>query len=125
VPTTADTAQLAAVVDHLDQTIANGDPDQSKALLRLLIAELRVNSRNEIQPTYRVPDPAVCAQTTSVELAGLERVGGRVGSGTGTVGLVGRSPAPVGVGLLRGASVRGPAGGVPLTSRWRGGPRRR
>jgi site-specific DNA recombinase len=71
VPTTADTAQLAAVADHLDQTIANGDPDQSKALLRLLIAELRVNSRNEIQPTYRVPDPAVCAQTTSVRSSRL------------------------------------------------------
>jgi site-specific DNA recombinase len=47
-PTTADTAQLAAVADRLDDTIANGDPDQSKALLRLLIAELRVNSRSEI-----------------------------------------------------------------------------
>jgi hypothetical protein len=30
-----------------------GDPDQAKALLRILIAELRVNSRNEILPTYR------------------------------------------------------------------------
>jgi hypothetical protein len=44
----------------------------SKALLRILIADLRVNSRAEILPTYRVGAPVVCAQTSSVELVGLE-----------------------------------------------------
>jgi hypothetical protein len=38
----------------------------------MLIANLRVNSHNEILPTYRVGAPAVCAQTSSVELEGLE-----------------------------------------------------
>jgi hypothetical protein len=71
-PTTSDAAELANVAEHLDQVIANGDPKQAKALLRLLIAELRVDSRNEILPTYRVIDPSVCAPTRSVELAGLE-----------------------------------------------------
>jgi site-specific DNA recombinase len=71
-PTTPDTAELAAIAQHLDHVIAAGDPKQAKALLRLLIAELRVNSSNEILPTYRVIDPSVCAPTSSVELAGLE-----------------------------------------------------
>jgi DNA invertase Pin-like site-specific DNA recombinase len=71
-PTSRDTKELASVAQHLDQVIAAGDPKQAKALLRLLIAELRVNSRNEILPTDRVIDPSVCAPTSSVELAGLE-----------------------------------------------------
>jgi len=33
---------------------------------RILIADLRVNSRAEILPTYRVGAPVVCAQTSSV-----------------------------------------------------------
>jgi hypothetical protein len=44
------------------------------ALLRILIAELRVNSRDEILLTYRVGAPVVCAQTSSVEPTGIEPV---------------------------------------------------
>ena len=66
-PTTPDTAALHAVADQLDHVIANGDPDQTKALLRILIADLRINSRAEILPTYRVGAPVVCAPTSSVE----------------------------------------------------------
>ncbi len=65
-PTTPDTAQLEAVADRLDHTIAHGEPDQAKALLRILIADLHVNSRKEVLPTYRVGAPVVCAQTSSV-----------------------------------------------------------
>ncbi len=71
-PTTPDAAALNAVADQLGQVIETGDPDQAKALLRILIAELRVNSRSEILPTYRVGAPVVCAQTSSVEPAGIE-----------------------------------------------------
>lgn len=53
-PTTPDTAALHAVVDQLAHVIATGDTDQTKALLRILIADLRVNSRRGIVPTYRV-----------------------------------------------------------------------
>jgi hypothetical protein len=49
-----------------------GPPNTPKALLRILIQELRVNSRAEILPTYRIVTPMVCATTSSVELAGLE-----------------------------------------------------
>jgi chromosome segregation ATPase len=73
-PTARETADLAAVAAHLDQIIATGDPKQAKALLRLLIAELRVNSPSEILPTYRVIDPSVCAPTSSVEPTGIEPV---------------------------------------------------
>ena len=71
-PTTPDSSALRAVADQLGHTIAHGDPDQAKALLRILIAELQVNSRSEILPTYRLSAPTVCAQRSSVELAGLE-----------------------------------------------------
>jgi hypothetical protein len=47
--------------------IANGEPEQAKALLAILIAELRVNGRSEILPTYRVGAPVVCAPSSSVE----------------------------------------------------------
>jgi site-specific DNA recombinase len=71
-PSAPDPASLRAVADHLDYVIANGEREQSKALLATLIAELRVNSRSEILPTYRVGAPVVCAPHGSVELAGLE-----------------------------------------------------
>src|SRR4029077_10746121 len=71
-PTTPDTAALHAVADQLGHVIATGDAEQAKALLATLIADLCVNSRNEILPTYRVATPTVCAHNSSVELAGLE-----------------------------------------------------
>jgi hypothetical protein len=58
--------------------IADGQPEQTKALLRLLIAELRVNSKADIQPTYRVLRPGrfltagVCATSGKVETVGIE-----------------------------------------------------
>jgi site-specific DNA recombinase len=69
-PTTPDAPALRAVADHLDHVIDHGEPEQAKALLAILIAELRVNSRNEILPTYRVGAPVVCAPNSSVELVG-------------------------------------------------------
>jgi site-specific DNA recombinase len=68
-PTTAD---LAAVADQLETVIAEAEPQQAKALLALLIEELRVNGRAEILPTYRVVTDAVCALPSSVERAGIE-----------------------------------------------------
>jgi site-specific DNA recombinase len=57
-----DPASLATVAHRLRDTLAAGEPEQTKALLRLLIKELRVNGRSEILPTYRVVTPEVCAQ---------------------------------------------------------------
>jgi hypothetical protein len=37
--------------------IANGESEQAKALLAILIAELHVNSRCEILPAYRIGAP--------------------------------------------------------------------
>src|SRR6202044_876918 len=62
-PTAAD---LAAVADRLDKVIEHGEPEQTKALLRILIAELRVNSKTEIQPTYRIVTSGVCATSEKV-----------------------------------------------------------
>jgi site-specific DNA recombinase len=54
------------------------DGPQAKALLRILIAELRVNSKADIQPTYRIIAPdrthtaGVCATSEKVETVGIE-----------------------------------------------------
>lgn len=73
-----DPKTLATVADRLRDTLAAGEPEQAKALLRLLIKELRVNSRSEILPTYRVVAPEVCATTSSVGAAGIEPATPRV-----------------------------------------------
>jgi hypothetical protein len=71
-PTTPDAGNLAAVADRLEHVIAHGDPKQAKALLRLLVKDLRVNSRKEILPTYRIVGDTVCALPSSVERTGIE-----------------------------------------------------
>jgi hypothetical protein len=69
-PTAAD---VAAVADMLEQVLAEADPQRMpKRSCGLLIDELRVNSRAEILPTYRLVTPAVCAVSEKVELGGLE-----------------------------------------------------
>jgi site-specific DNA recombinase len=70
-----DTADLEAVADQLERTIGEADPKQAKALLRLLIKDLRVNGRSEIHPTYRIITPEVCALPSSVGGTGLEPYG--------------------------------------------------
>jgi hypothetical protein len=47
----------------LERVITEAEPQTAKALLRLLIEELRVNGRREIQPTYRLVRPAVRAMS--------------------------------------------------------------
>jgi site-specific DNA recombinase len=65
-------ALVAEVADLLESVLDEGDPQKAKALLRLLIDELRVNSRAEILPTYRLVTPEVCAMSEKVERAGIE-----------------------------------------------------
>jgi len=65
-------AELAAIADQLEDVVAQAEPQQAKALLRHLIAEVKVNGRAEIQPTYRVVTPTVCATSEKVEAAGIE-----------------------------------------------------
>jgi site-specific DNA recombinase len=71
-PPAPDGAALAAVADRLDDVIRAADPKQAKALLRLLIKDLRVSSRREILPSYRVVTDAVCALPSSVGAPGIE-----------------------------------------------------
>lgn len=70
--TAPDTAALEAVADELGRVVATGNTDQAKALLRILIADVRVNSRAEILPIYRVAAPTVCAHNSSVEPTDLK-----------------------------------------------------
>jgi hypothetical protein len=54
------------MADQLENVIAKGEPEQAKALLRVPIAELRVNGKTDIQPTYRIVAPGVCATSEKV-----------------------------------------------------------
>jgi hypothetical protein len=60
---------------------------KTKALLRLLIQELRVDGRAQIQPTYRLVTPTVCATSEKVGRTGIEPV---------TSGLQSRAPPSAG-----------------------------
>jgi site-specific DNA recombinase len=80
--TAPDSADLEAVADQLQRTIAEADPRQAKALLRLLIKDLRVNGRSEILPTYRIITPEVCELPSSVGGTGLEPVTPSLSNGT-------------------------------------------
>jgi hypothetical protein len=69
-PSAADVAEWAA---ELSTLLRAGSAQQRKALFRLLIKELRVMSREEILPTYRVP-PVVRAPNGQVVPTGFEPV---------------------------------------------------
>ena len=71
--------ELSALRDRVAEALASGDPAPVKTLLQALIHEIRVDSRDAIQPIFRVPlggdhpgDDAVRAPSRSVEAMGLE-----------------------------------------------------
>ena len=68
-PTAAD---LAAIADQLERVVTDGEPQQAKALIRELVAELRVNSKAEILPSYYLNAAPVCATSEKVGRAGIE-----------------------------------------------------
>ena len=68
----ATAAEVAEIANVLEAVASEGDPRKAKALLQLLIEELRVNSRAEILPTYRLVTPEVCAMSEKVGAPGIE-----------------------------------------------------
>jgi hypothetical protein len=54
--------------------MTEGEPQKAKAPLRLLIEELQVNGRAQIEPTYRLVTHTVCATSAKVERTGIEPV---------------------------------------------------
>ncbi len=67
-PTAGDVAEWAR---NLQLLIQSGTPQQRKALVRLLVKELRVMSRQDILPTYKIP-ALVRAPEGQVVLTGFE-----------------------------------------------------
>jgi hypothetical protein len=65
-------AQL--LLDAAPKREGAGEAQKTKALLRLLIQELRVDGRAQIRPTYRLITPAVCATSEKVERTGIEPI---------------------------------------------------
>ena len=71
--------ELTGLRERVAEAVSNGSPGPVKALLQALIHEIRVDSREAIQPVFRVPvgllgteDGAVRAPSRSVEVKGLE-----------------------------------------------------
>ena len=54
-PRAPDSAMLAVFRRHIRDGLINGNPDARKALLRTLVAEIVVESRNTIRPFFKVP----------------------------------------------------------------------
>jgi len=67
-------AELAAVADQLETLLTRGEPQKAKALIRELVAELKVNGKTEILPSYYLATPVVCATSEKVGGTGLEPV---------------------------------------------------
>ena len=61
--------EVAQWAECLPDLLTAGSAQQRKTLMRKLIKEIRVMSRNEIVPTYRIP-PLVRAVSGSVEVSG-------------------------------------------------------
>ncbi len=78
--TAPDTADLARLADQLDDTIAHGNPEQTKELLRLLVKDIQVHNRRRIIPTYKIP--AAPTSTEPPEEATVRAIPRKVG-GTG------------------------------------------
>jgi site-specific DNA recombinase len=68
-PTASD---LRAVIGAIADAMDNGMPSQRKALMQQLVSEIRVESRSEIFPTYRLPAPPVRVISGVVGRRGLE-----------------------------------------------------
>jgi site-specific DNA recombinase len=68
-PTTSD---IGAVLTALNDAMGNGTHSQRKALMQQLVAEIRVESRSAIFPTYRLPAPPVRVISGVVGPGGLE-----------------------------------------------------
>jgi site-specific DNA recombinase len=92
---------LALLRGHIDRVMKNGDEAQRKAVMQALVQEVRVVSRDEILPTFYVPedsDPAkVLMPDGIVDIASGDKNRGPVLSG-GAVSLAsapnrGRPPA--------------------------------
>jgi site-specific DNA recombinase len=69
VPTTKD---IGAVLTAIDDVMGNDTLSQRKALMQQLVSEIRVESRSEIFPTYRLPAPPVRVISGVVGRGGLE-----------------------------------------------------
>jgi len=52
-------ADLSKAGDAIREAMANGTPSQCKARLQALVTETRVEARDAIYPTYRLPNGPV------------------------------------------------------------------
>ena len=64
--------ELANVAEQLEKLLTRGEPEKAKALIRELVAELKVNGKTEILPSYYLNAAPVCATSEKVGRVGIE-----------------------------------------------------
>jgi hypothetical protein len=69
---------LRSAEEAVRDAMLHGTPGQRKALLKELIVEVRVESRDSIIPTFRLPSTPVRVTETMVGRGGLEPPGSAV-----------------------------------------------
>ena len=67
-----DPLEVAATLADIRQALEEGTPQQQKALLQALVAEVKVDSREAIYPTFRVPQGGVRLLSRVVDPGGVE-----------------------------------------------------
>jgi site-specific DNA recombinase len=72
---------LQQIREHIRDVIEQGDRRTSKALVRKLVHEVRVGSREDIVPTFRVPTDSVLIVDGVVEVAGVEPASSKLFAG--------------------------------------------
>src|SRR6266851_3988108 len=63
---------VGMVLSAIDDPTDSGTLSQRKALMQQLVSEIRVESRSEIFPTFRLPSPPVCVISGVVGRGRLE-----------------------------------------------------
>jgi site-specific DNA recombinase len=58
VPTRPPPATLRQVADHIADIVASGNRSQRKALIEVLIAQIKITGPDRIVPVFRIPQPA-------------------------------------------------------------------
>ena len=62
VPTAPPTATLRQVADHIAGVVASGSHSQRKALIEVLIAQIKITGPGRIVPVFRIPQPTAADQ---------------------------------------------------------------
>lgn len=95
-PAAPDAATLTEVADHMGEVIAEGNHNQTKALIEALVAKVTITGPNTLTPVFRIPQPRN-ANEAATALPAETAPKGVVRTMTRSVGRAGLEPAAKGL----------------------------